>query len=226
MSQYKLIYLDFRGRGELSRLLFALAGQEYEDVRFKREDWPAVKDKYIFGRIPVLEVDGKQYGQSMAIASFLAKRFGFHGSTDVEVLEVDQVLGIVGDIRAALVRAFLERDEGRKAEIVTENKETNIPRFLGFLETVLKNNNTGYYVGDKLAYADVAAFDDLFAARIEESLMERFPLVKANSEKVKADEKLPSGWPNDRRHKYEGEPRSLEIEQLCLLYIYCKSGNL
>ncbi|XP_071082968.1 probable glutathione S-transferase 7 [Haliotis cracherodii] len=190
MPQYKLIYFDFPGRGELSRMLFALAGQEYEDVRIKLEDWPAEKDKYIFDKVPILEVDGKQYGQSMAIASFLARRFGFHGSTEVEVLEVDQVLGIVGDILATLVRVFMEKDEARKAEIVKENKETNIPRCLGFLETVLKNNNTGYYVGKKLGYADVAAFEVLYAAGIEQSLMERFPLVKANFEKVKANERI------------------------------------
>ncbi|XP_046358294.2 probable glutathione S-transferase 6 [Haliotis rufescens] len=190
MPQYKLIYFDLPGRGELSRMLFALAGQEYEDVRMKFEDWPAEKDKYIFDKVPILEVDGKQYGQSMAIASFLARRFGFHGRTDVEVLEVDQVLGIVGDILATLVRVFMEKDEARKAEIVTENKVTNIPRFLGFLETVLRNNNTGYYVGDKLGYADVAAFEVLYAAGIEQSLMERFPLVKANFEKVKANERI------------------------------------
>ncbi|XP_046575235.1 probable glutathione S-transferase 8 [Haliotis rubra] len=187
MPQYKLIYFDFRGRGELSRFLFALAGQEYEDVRLKYEDFPGMKDKYVFGRLPVLEVDGKQYGQSMAISNFLARKFGFHGKTDVEVLEVDQVLGIVSDLREALVRFFMEKDEARKAEIAKENNETNLPRYLGFLETVLKNNNTGFYVGNKLGYADLAAFDFLDSAGFDQSLIERFPLVKANAEKVKAN---------------------------------------
>ncbi|XP_067685412.1 uncharacterized protein [Haliotis asinina] len=187
MPQYKLIYFDFRGRGELSRFLFALAGQEYEDVRIKYDDFPGIKDKYVFGRLPVLEVDGKQYGQSMAITSFLARRFGFHGNTDVEVLEVDQVLGIVSDLREALVRFFMEKDEARKVEIAKENSETNMPRYLGFLETVLKNSNTGFYVGNKLGYADVAAFDLLDSGGFDQGLVERFPLVKANAEKVKAN---------------------------------------
>ncbi|XP_067684450.1 probable glutathione S-transferase 7 [Haliotis asinina] len=190
MTQYKLIYFDVRGRGELSRLLFALSGQEYEDVRIKMENWPAQKGNYIFSRLPVLEVDGKQYGQSMAIASFLARRFGFHGKTDVEILEVDQVIGIVGDILEVLVKVFVEKDEAKKAEIVKENNETNIPKFLGFLETLLKNNRSGYFVGDKIGYADVAVFDVLDAAGALKGLVDGFPLVKANVEKVKTNARI------------------------------------
>ncbi|XP_046575234.1 probable glutathione S-transferase 7 [Haliotis rubra] len=190
MPQYKLIYFDFRGRGELSRLLFVLAGQEYEDVRIKMKDWPAQKGKYVFGRLPVLEVDGKQYGQSMAIANFLARRFGLHGKTDVEILEVDQVNGIVADILAVLVPVFLEKDEAKKAELAKENNETNIPKFLGFLETVLKNNNTGFFVGSKIGYADVAVFDVLDAAGALKGLVDGFPLVKANVEKVKSNARI------------------------------------
>ena len=44
MPAYKLIYFNARGRAELSRWIFAAAGQEYEDIRFEREDWPKYKD--------------------------------------------------------------------------------------------------------------------------------------------------------------------------------------
>ena len=43
MPSYKLTYFDARGRAELTRLVFAAAGQSYEDVRIQMQDWPAHK---------------------------------------------------------------------------------------------------------------------------------------------------------------------------------------
>ncbi len=39
MVKYRLYYFDARGRAELSRMLFALAHVEYEDVRVEQDDW-------------------------------------------------------------------------------------------------------------------------------------------------------------------------------------------
>ena len=43
MTQYKFYYFNLTGRGELSRLLFAVSGIEFEDVRINIEDWSALK---------------------------------------------------------------------------------------------------------------------------------------------------------------------------------------
>ena len=43
MPKYKLTYFNAKGRAETSRILFALAKQEYEDDRFAFEDWPQRK---------------------------------------------------------------------------------------------------------------------------------------------------------------------------------------
>ena len=43
MSQYKLIYFNLRGRGEVARLIFTYASQEFEDYRVKSKDWPNYK---------------------------------------------------------------------------------------------------------------------------------------------------------------------------------------
>ena len=43
MGKIKLIYFNARGRAELSRLILAQAGVEFEDLRITKEEWPAMK---------------------------------------------------------------------------------------------------------------------------------------------------------------------------------------
>ncbi|KAK6738219.1 hypothetical protein RB195_020369 [Necator americanus] len=71
--------------------IFVLAGQKYEDVRYSFEEWPKHKDEMPFGQIPVLEVDGKQLGQSFAIVRFLSRKFGFAGKSPFEEALVDSI---------------------------------------------------------------------------------------------------------------------------------------
>ena len=39
----KLYYFNLRGRAELSRLILAQGGADYEDTRIEKEDWPKLK---------------------------------------------------------------------------------------------------------------------------------------------------------------------------------------
>ena len=43
MVNYKLYYFDARGRAELSRMLFAIAHVEYEDIRVEVDEWAKMK---------------------------------------------------------------------------------------------------------------------------------------------------------------------------------------
>jgi hypothetical protein len=41
--KYKFIYFNSKALGEPIRWLFAFGGIEYEDFRFKSEEWPQIK---------------------------------------------------------------------------------------------------------------------------------------------------------------------------------------
>ncbi|CAN2388966.1 prostaglandin-D synthase activity [Pristimantis euphronides] len=97
MPNYKLTYFDFRGRAEILRYLFAYTNTEYEDCRIDFKDWPAHKDSYSFGKLPVLEIDGTVYNQSLAIGRYLAKKAGLTGKTDLDDLHIDALLDTIDD---------------------------------------------------------------------------------------------------------------------------------
>ena len=84
LTTYKFYYFNSRDRGELSRLIFAAAGQKFEDIRIEGSQWPTRKPEMPLSQMPVLEVDGVKLPQSMTIARFLAKQFGLAGKDNFE----------------------------------------------------------------------------------------------------------------------------------------------
>ncbi|CAF3454297.1 unnamed protein product, partial [Rotaria sp. Silwood2] len=85
ISDLKLYYFNLQARGELTRLILAVAGQKYEDIRFDFNQWPEFKSKMILGQCPVLELaDGTQIPQSLAIARYVAREAGLAGSNNLE----------------------------------------------------------------------------------------------------------------------------------------------
>lgn len=72
MVNYKLYYFNARGRAELIRLIFVVAGQTFEDIRFEMNEWPEYKKISPLGQAPFLEmIDDKdrifRLGQSLSI---------------------------------------------------------------------------------------------------------------------------------------------------------------
>ena len=43
MGKLTLYYFNLRGRAELSRLILAQGGADYEDTRIEFKDWPSLK---------------------------------------------------------------------------------------------------------------------------------------------------------------------------------------
>jgi hypothetical protein len=64
MASYKLTYFNGRDRAEVTRLIFTVAGQKFEDVRIEQDEWPSHKSEMPLGQIPVLEFDGIKLSQS------------------------------------------------------------------------------------------------------------------------------------------------------------------
>ena len=87
MVQYKLNYFNMRGRGEILRLIFVAAGQEFMDNRIEHSNWPQLKPNAPLGQLPYLEILGSKsvkISQSMTIARFLSKKFGLAGKDELE----------------------------------------------------------------------------------------------------------------------------------------------
>lgn len=176
----KLTYFNGRGLAETSRLLFAVAGQEYEDFRYPITvlDWSIFKmvreefdnDKKdgklwnSFDKLPRLEVDGHVVFQSKAIERYLANRFELMGSSPLEAAFIDSIGETIRDFKDSYQKVRNSPAETKEAAVQTYFSET-LPPLLQSLNNIIKSRQTTYVIddttfviGNKLSLADVVVF--------------------------------------------------------------------
>lgn len=52
-----------------------------------------------FGQLPILEIDGKPYCQSVPICRYLAKQMDLIGETDLDALQIDSIVEALYELR-------------------------------------------------------------------------------------------------------------------------------
>jgi glutathione S-transferase len=193
MSTYKLYYFNGRGLGETSRLIFAAAGQKYEDIRYERDQWSAHKAEMPIGQMPVLEFNGTKIPQSGSIARFLAKQFQLAGKDNFEQAKVDAVVDTITDILLAFVPTRQEQDETKKQEVTKKFFTETLPKYLQQLEILNKLYGDGghYFVGNNLTWADLYFYEmGQKLLELDESVLDSYPWLKQNRAEVEKQPKI------------------------------------
>jgi len=169
MPSYKLYYFDFDGgAGEPARNAFRLAKIPFEDIRVKHGDWPSMKatDKCIYGQMPILEVDGTHYAQSMAILRYVGKLTNMYPSDPIEALRVDELLDALLDIRTKISPTY-SLPEAERIAARQQLAQTFIRPHLEKLDCRVRGNigSSGYAVGNRLTIADIAIANEIQGLR-------------------------------------------------------------
>ncbi|CAH2044172.1 unnamed protein product, partial [Iphiclides podalirius] len=146
-------YFRVKALGEGGRMLLAYGGQEFVDHRVSDQEWPTLKPTTPFGQLPVLEVDGKQYAQSMAIYRYLGRRFGLAGDDVEEEYLIDQAVEFYNELRLKASAVYHESDKIIKAKMHDDLMKNYYPFMLKKLDDVMSENN-GYLAAGKLTWAD------------------------------------------------------------------------
>jgi glutathione S-transferase len=116
MSKPKLYYFDAPvSRGEECRLALHLANVDFEDIRIKREEWPAFKARAPYGQVPVLELEGRPaLSESNAILVFIGRKHDLHPSDPFEAARHEMLLSQVESLRAAVTPTMRMTDDAEK----------------------------------------------------------------------------------------------------------------
>lgn len=176
ISSMELKYFDARGAAETARIILALADEEYTDTRFEIK--PGTMEAPAFtqakesgdldmnlGRAPLLITDEGTIGQSKAIERYLAKKFNFMGSSDIEAAQIDCIAEHCRDVKDAASRkgfSFFTRDKTDEEKGIAKKEwfENDMPIMLEKIEKALEatSGESGFSVGKTTSYADVAIF--------------------------------------------------------------------
>tara|TARA_Y100001970_G_C14112113_1_gene791470 strand:- start:556 stop:1209 length:654 start_codon:yes stop_codon:yes gene_type:complete len=154
-------------RAEVSRLALFIGNVPFNDYRIGKQEYEILKGSgklpngkvAPFKQLPVLEVDGKIFSQTGAIARFCGKLSGLYPiNNDYESALIDQVIEASQDINYMVTLSSRDKDpqKMKKAREILTTK--HLPKMFQFLENLIDNKNTPWFVNDKISIADLAVW--------------------------------------------------------------------
>jgi glutathione S-transferase len=154
MTTPKLTYFDAPvSRGEECRLALHLANVDFEDVRVKMTDWPALKPTMPYGAMPVLELPGQPpLAHANAILVMIGRQHGLHPTDAYEAARHEGMMQHVEDLRA-VVSPTLRLGEAEKKTVREGLVATYLPAWAAHAE----RNLTGgpFFAGATLNVVDL-----------------------------------------------------------------------
>uniref|UniRef100_A0A0A9Y5I3 glutathione transferase n=2 Tax=Lygus hesperus TaxID=30085 RepID=A0A0A9Y5I3_LYGHE len=188
MKDIKLTYFNIMGLGETLRFMLSYMGKEFEDFRIATfQEWITKHKKNMpFGKLPLLEIDGKPYHQTMALCRWLAKKCDLAGDNDDEALEIDMMMDSFSDFRSMVWSYFYNSDKENKQRIRPRIIEEITPFYLKKFDEKIKEE--GYLANRKLSWVDIyfVAVLGYFSFMIESDICSTYENIRDLRDRVHA----------------------------------------
>ena len=151
-------------RAEVLRVSLFISNIPFEDVRISREEFiNMIKTGYLpngkkvpFHQLPVIEVDGEIIGQTGAIARYCGKISNLYSNDNTNAAKIDQIIDAATDITNLVSPTIREKDEQKKIEDRLLLKNKLLPRWFRYLENILSESTSDWFVENKMTIADIA----------------------------------------------------------------------
>merc|ERR1712142_438506 len=183
-------YFDIRGRGEVTRLLIAAGKLNIKERRVNGTEWATLKPTMPYGQLPVLNMSGHVFTQSIAIQNFVAKKAGLYPRHKLSQLMTDQIANARDDLFRIEGAAALNNDTLKQAELDDKVMKA-YPLYFGNFNKYIENNpaQSGFVCGDELSLADIIIFEGTQTAyQNNPDILKDYPWVRALRVKVAATE--------------------------------------
>ena len=151
-------------RAEVLRVSLYISNIPFEDVRISRDEFiKMIKTGFLpngkrvpFHQLPVIEVDGEIIGQTGAIARYCGKISNLYSNDNINAAKIDQIIDAATDITNIVSPTIREKDEQKKIEDRLLLKNKLLPRWFKYLENILSQETSEWFVENKMTIADIA----------------------------------------------------------------------
>ena len=151
-------------RAEVLRVSLYISNTPFEDIRISREEFiNMIKTGFLpngkrvpFHQLPVIEVDDEIIGQTGAIARYCGKISNLYSDNNINAAKIDQVIDAATDITNLVSPTIREKDEQKKIEDRLLLKNKLLPRWFRYLENILSESTSDWFVENKMTIADIA----------------------------------------------------------------------
>ena len=185
-------------RAEVLRVCLYISDTPFEDIRITRDEFiTMIKTGFLpngkkvpFNQLPVIEVDNKIIGQTGAIARYCGKASNHYSNNDLHAAKIDQIIDAATDITNIVSPTIREKDEQKKIEDRLILKNKLLPRWFKYLENLLSEENSEWFVENKMTIADIAMWRLIgwltsgIIVGIPTSIVDDFPKLKNIHHKV------------------------------------------
>lgn len=157
--KYKLYYFDAAGRAEMIRMLLKHQKIEFEDIRYKSEEWKAIKHtgKFDQKQLPALESEpcGLMLCQSDAIMQRLGEQFGLLPKDLEDYYNTLWWCDTAKDLMNGCWKPYyMPVPEEKKKEMMTELCEKTATKLCHAMEERIKNSDGEHLVGKETTIAE------------------------------------------------------------------------
>lgn len=173
----KLTYFDSRGSGEVIRLMMEETGTFFNERRLHIDEWPAFKSNFTFAQVPVYEEGDVFLNDTDEIYRHLADKLNLIGETSTDKIDCDLAHKILAAAQSQLFDFYLNP---AFADSRSKFERTELVETLSELELFYVRNPApnGFWVGAKISYIDIFAWDYLDSVRpFAPHVLDRFPAL-------------------------------------------------
>lgn len=186
-----LHYFQAYGRAELIRFLLHHTGSDFTDHTITFDEWPAIKASGLspIGQLPVMEIDGHKLTNSIAIASYIARKNGLYPNDPHAVWGTLAIIDHIEDFIGQYIGKLLQND--LNGAVSWWNKAKKLK--LGIMDKILKENKggDGYLFGNSITMGDLALYQFLHDCILRDEVkanhandLAPFPKLKAFADRM------------------------------------------